>query len=87
MDSEIRVSVSNDNVAKTIKSTLMRINKYLYPVILLIIFFGVIALGVAAGYWETKGGRGRYQHESALPAPAVVQLLEIPARSDSTWLL
>lgn len=61
----------------------MRINKYLFPVILLLVFFGVIALGMAAGYWETKGGRGRYQHESTLATPAQVQPLTI----DSIWPL
>ena len=37
----------------------MRINKFLFPLILLVIFIDVIALGMALGYWETKGGRGR----------------------------
>ncbi len=47
----------------------MRINKFLFPIILLIIFLGVIALGMMAGYWKTKGGRGR---QSQIPAPVVV---------------
>jgi hypothetical protein len=64
----------------------MRINKYLFPLILLIIFLGVIALGMAAGYWETEGG-GRYRSESALPDTFWVAALEPVERSWTTWLL
>lgn len=63
----------------------MRINKYLFPILLLVIFLGVIALGMAAGYWETKGG-GRRQHESALPEAPLVQTADIVEGSLVTWL-
>jgi hypothetical protein len=63
----------------------MRINKYLFPILLLVIFLGVIALGMAAGYWETKGG-GRRQHESAPQEAALVQTTDIVERSQLTWL-
>jgi len=46
----------------------MRINKFLFPLILLVIFLGVIALGMAAGYWQTKGGGYGQEHESLTPA-------------------
>jgi hypothetical protein len=45
----------------------MRINKFVFPLVLLLIFFGVIALGVAAGYWDTNGGGGR--HRLVAPTP------------------
>ena len=64
----------------------MRINKYLFPLILLVIFFGVIALGLAAGYWETEGG-GRHRSESALPDTCLIAALEPAERSWKTWLL
>ena len=64
----------------------MRINKYLFPILLLVIFLGVIALGMAAGYWETKGG-GRRGHESALAEAALVQPTSIVERSQVIWLL
>jgi hypothetical protein len=64
----------------------MRINKFLFPILLLVIFLGVIALGMAAGFWETKGGGGR-QHESALPEAALVQPTDIVESSQVTWLL
>ena len=62
----------------------MRINKFLFPALLLFIFFGVIALGMVAGYWEPKGG-GRHQHESALPYQAVTQALDASIRSEWPW--
>ena len=65
----------------------MRITKFLFPIILLIIFFGVIALGVAAGFWETKGGRGPGQHESAVPVSALVPTWDIPEKGQATWQL
>ena len=64
----------------------MQIHKYLFPLILLIIFFGVIALGVAAGYWETEGG-GRHRRESALLNFAWVAELEPTEESWTTWQL
>ncbi len=64
----------------------MQINKYLFPILLLVIFLSVIALGMAAGYWETKGGGGR-GHETALPEAALVQPTDIVERSQATWLL
>ncbi len=65
----------------------MYINKYLFPIILLVVFLGVIALGMMAGYWETKGGGGRRQHESTAPEAALVETIDNPERSQLTWLL
>lgn len=49
----------------------MRVNKFIFPFILLIIFFAIILLGMFAGYWETKsgrgGGRGVDKQETLLP--------------------
>ena len=39
----------------------MRIKQYLFPVMLLAVFFLVIAVGMASGYWQTQGG-GRRGH-------------------------
>jgi hypothetical protein len=57
----------------------MRINKWFFPVLLLLIFFGVIALGVAAGYWDSQGGRGR--HQLTAPTP----IAEIDEGMVVTW--
>ena len=43
----------------------MKIKQHLFPVILLAVFFLVIALGMASGYWQTQGG-GRRGRTSAL---------------------
>ncbi len=74
----------------------MRINKFLFPIILLIIFFGVIALGMAAGYWDSEGGRGpstpatrsgrgRYQVESEISYPALVRRIDTFESGESVW--
>jgi len=70
----------------------MRIKKFIFPLILLVIFIGVIALGMALGYWQTKGGRGRGP-QSEILAPTTVSM-EIQTISDfdfdreqSVWLL
>lgn len=63
----------------------MKINKFLFPTILLIIFLGVIALGVAAGYWETKGGGGRHRAEPQIPNPILVQTMDISESGESPW--
>ncbi len=34
----------------------MRVNKFIFPLILLAIFLGIIVLSMAANYWETQGG-------------------------------
>ena len=39
----------------------MKIKQHLFPVILLTVFFLVIALGMARGYWQTQGGGRRGQ--------------------------
>jgi hypothetical protein len=46
----------------------MRINKSLFPLILLVIFIDTIALGMALGYWKTKGG-GRHRDFGNLSPP------------------
>ena len=64
----------------------MRINKFLFPLFLLIIFLGIIALGVAAGYWQTKGGGG-HGHESGVLVPAAAQIyLQNYVFDGSEWL-
>ena len=35
----------------------MKINKFWFPVIVLIIFFGTIVISMAAGTWKTEGGK------------------------------
>ena len=68
----------------------MRINKFLFPLILLVIFIDVIALGMALGYWETKGGRGRGpQSEILIPTTVSVEIQTISDfdREQSVWLL
>ena len=37
----------------------MKIKQHFFPVILLVVFFLVIAAGMATGYWQTHGGGGR----------------------------
>ena len=38
----------------------MRVHRTLFPILLLLIFFGVIALGIAAGFWQPgQGGHGQ----------------------------
>ena len=59
----------------------MRINKFLFPLILLVIFIDTIALGMAFGYWETKGG-GRRGHESRILVPVSVEVRPV---SSSHW--
>jgi hypothetical protein len=61
----------------------MRINKYVFPVLLLLICFGVIALGVVAGYWETQGGGGR--HHLLSPTPAAGTTPEMNDWMVVTW--
>ena len=39
----------------------MKIKQHLFPIILLAVFFLVIAVGMASGYWQTQGG-GRRGH-------------------------
>jgi len=53
----------------------MKINRFLFPVILLVAFSLVIALGIVSGYWQTKGG-GRRGHSAVptAPVPVVVTL-------------
>ena len=63
----------------------MRINKFLFPIILLIIFFGVIALGMAAGYWDSEGGRGRHQVESEIPYSTLVRTTDTFESGESVW--
>jgi len=63
----------------------MKIKKFFFPIILLIIFFGVIALGMAAGYWETKGDGGRHRAESQIPNPTLVQTMAISESGESPW--
>ncbi len=63
----------------------MKINKFLFPIILLIIFFGVIALGMAAGYWETNRSGGRHRTESQIPNLALVQTMDISESGESPW--
>ncbi len=68
----------------------MRINKFLFPLILLVIFIDVIALGMALGYWETKGGRGRGSHsEIWATATASMEIQTVPDLDgeQSVWLL
>ena len=45
----------------------MKIKQHLFPVILLTVFFLVIAMGMASGYWQTQGG-GRRGHADAAVA-------------------
>jgi hypothetical protein len=52
---------------------------------LLIIFLGVIVLGMAAGYWETKGDGCRHRTESQIPNLALVQTLDISESGESPW--
>jgi len=51
----------------------MRINKFLFPLILLVIFIDTIALGMALGYWETKGG-GQRGHDSGILTPVSAEI-------------
>ena len=37
----------------------MKIKRQLFPLILVGMFFLIIALGMAKGYWQTNGGGGR----------------------------
>jgi len=60
----------------------MRINKFAFPVLLLLIFFGIIALGVAGGYWETQGG-GRHQMQA--PGPLAVPISQLSDGLVVTW--
>jgi hypothetical protein len=61
----------------------MRINKFVFPVLLLLIFFGVIALGVAGGYWETQGGGGRHQLQA--PTPSAEPISQMSDWMVVTW--
>ena len=54
----------------------MKINRYLLPVIALTIFFLVIALGVAAGYWQTHGGGRHGGHGEVLWSEPIVRTLD-----------
>ncbi len=63
----------------------MKIKKLFFPIILLIIFLGVIALSMAAGYWETRGDGGRHRGESQIPNPTLVQTMEISESGESPW--
>jgi hypothetical protein len=68
----------------------MRINKFLFPLILLVIFIDTIALGMALGYWKTKGG-GRHHHDSGtltpIAVPAEVQTVSSFPWEQSQWRL
>jgi hypothetical protein len=57
----------------------MKISKFLFPGILLVIFLLVIALGIVSGYWQTQGG-GRRGHSAipTAPVPVVVTLEDTP---------
>ena len=37
----------------------MKVNKFLFPLIVLAVFFLVIGGAMALGLWQTKGGQGR----------------------------
>ncbi len=68
----------------------MRINKFLFPLILLVIFIDAIALGMALGYWETKVGRGHGSHsEIWAPATVLMENQTVPDldREQSVWTL
>lgn len=64
----------------------MRINKFLFPLILLTVFMGVILLGMAVGFWETEGG-GRHQRQSTLLDLPLNTWLESVERNENLWLL
>jgi len=52
----------------------MKIKQHLFPVILLAMFFVVIAVGMASGYWQTQGG-GRHGHaEAAVPVEVALDM-------------
>ncbi len=53
----------------------MKINRFAFPVILLGVFFLVIAVGMISGYWQTQGG-GRRGHSAAPMAPTPIVLLQ-----------
>ncbi len=53
----------------------MKINKYFSPVILLAVFFLVIAVGMIGGYWQTHGG-GRRGHASVPSVPTSIVLAQ-----------
>jgi hypothetical protein len=61
----------------------MRISKYVFPLLLLVIFFGVIALGAAAGLLESGSGGGR--HQRVAPAPAAEAGHQIGEEMALTW--
>ena len=49
----------------------MKINRYLFPIILLGVFITIIALGIISGAWQTNGGGRRGQ--STLPTAPTVE--------------
>jgi hypothetical protein len=51
----------------------MKIQRYLFPVVLLATFFLVIALGITSGYWQTQGS-GRRGQSLAPASPTSVAL-------------
>ena len=53
----------------------MKINRFAFPVILLAVFFLVIAVGMISGYWQTQGG-GRRGHSATPMAPTPIVLLQ-----------
>ena len=53
----------------------MKINRFAFPVILLAVFFLVIAVGMISGYWQTQGG-GRRGHSAAPMAPSAIVLVQ-----------
>jgi hypothetical protein len=68
----------------------MRINRFLFPLILLVVFIDTIALGMALGYWKAKGG-GQHRHDSGtltpITVPAEVQTVSSFPWEQSQWRL
>ena len=54
----------NDAISLKTKYRNTRMNRFYYPVILLVIFFGVIYASKVAGYWETGVGPGKAQRQA-----------------------
>jgi len=67
----------------------MRVNKFLFPLVVLTVFLLVVGGAMILGFWQTKGGRsqnpaggrGGGHEDGALPA------IETIAQASSGWWL
>lgn len=54
----------------------MRVNRFVFPLVVVAIFLAIIAASMVLGLWQTKGGqhRGRGGHGAIAPATTAAYL-------------